>query len=284
MAHSSAHENNFIKVFIGVLIALTAFTLICVAVARTLAPAPDAANDTLLRAALLERIEPVGSVNTSEDQMSKPMTAVAAVAAPESTDELVQASCSACHTAGIAGAPKFDDAEEWAKRREAGLDALVASVINGKGGMPARAGTQYSDEDLRRAVISIAGFEAEDESAASSESATEATVAEAETEATATESAVTETAVAASEKSAEAAALTPRVKGVVDSVCTACHIAGIAGAPKIGDKEAWAARAEKGLEGMAAVVATGKGGMPTRGGSDLNDEELVAAVEYLMSK
>ncbi|MBX2884199.1 MAG: c-type cytochrome [Granulosicoccus sp.] len=257
MAHSSAHENNFIKVFIGVLIALTVFTLICVAVARALAPAPDTANDALLRAALLERIEPVGSVNTSEDQVSQPMTAVASVAAPESTDELVQASCGACHTAGVAGAPRFDDADEWAKRRESGLDALVASVINGKGAMPARAGTQYSDEDLRRAVIQVAGFEAESSASGSDDS---------------------------TEQSADAGELTPRVKGVVDSVCTACHVAGIAGAPKIGDKEAWASRAEKGLEGMAAVVASGKGGMPPRGGSDLSDEELVTAVEYLMSK
>lgn len=254
MADSSAHENNFIKVFIGVLVVLTAFTLFCVAVARALAPAPDTTNDTLLRAALLERIEPVASVNTSEDQVSQPVTAVAA-AAPVSTDELVQVSCGACHTSGVAGAPKFDDADEWAKRREAGLDALVASVINGKGAMPARAGTQHSDEDLRLAVIQMAGFEAE------------APAADAD-----------------DQTSADTAELTPRVKSAVDSLCVACHISGVAGAPKIGDKAAWDERAEKGLEGMAAVVASGKGGMPPRGGSDLSDEELVAAVEYLMSK
>ena len=61
-------------------------------------------------------------------------------------------------------------------------------------------------------------------------------------------------------------------------------MSGVGGAPKIGDKDAWAARAEKGLGGMVAVVAAGKGAMPARGGSDLNDQELAAAINYLMSK
>jgi len=252
---------------------LTVFTLVCVAMARSLAPSIDADADTLLRAETLKRIAPAGSVNTSADQISQSETVVAMVEAPESTDELVQQSCASCHAAGVAGAPKLDDTEAWASRREAGLDALVASVVNGKGSMPARAGTQYAEEDLRRAVIAIAGFEAESANEATSESASEST-SEAAT-------ASTDTAAASAGGSAE---LSPRVKGVVDSLCSACHIAGVGGAPKIGDQAAWAERAEKGLEGMAAVVASGQGAMPPRGGTDLTDDELIAAVQYLMSK
>lgn len=265
MAHTADHENHFIKVFIGVLVVLTIFTLLCVALARSLTPAIDADADLLLRAETLKRIAPAGSVNTSEDQISSAVTAVAMVSAPESTDDLVQQSCATCHSSGAAGAPRLDDDEAWAQRRELGLDALVASVVNGKGNMPARAGTQYSDEDLRRAVVAIAGFEAD---------------AGGETSGAA-DASTTDTAAAGAAAVAE---LTPRVKGVVDSVCVACHLAGVGGAPKLGDPAAWAERAEKGLEGMAAVVASGKGAMPARGGSDLTDEELVAAVEYLISK
>jgi cytochrome c5 len=44
--------------------------------------------------------------------------------------------CNACHAAGVAGAPKTGDAEAWAPRMEQGMDALLASVKNGKGAMP----------------------------------------------------------------------------------------------------------------------------------------------------
>ena len=45
-------------------------------------------------------------------------------------------SCMACHAMGVAGAPKSFKADEWAPRLATGMDALVSSVINGKGAMP----------------------------------------------------------------------------------------------------------------------------------------------------
>jgi len=258
LAHTANHEHHFVKMFIGVLIALSLLTAFIVILARMLSPAVDTDADQLLRAETLKRIEPVGVVNTSEDQIAPLVAVAAAVSAPLSTDDLVAQSCAACHASGAAGAPKLDDADEWAKRREAGLDALVASVINGKGAMPARAGTQYSDEELRLAVVAIAGFA--DAAAVSEVSATVDSGGDAD------------------------ASLTPRIKGVVDTVCAACHQAGIAGAIKTGDAAAWTLRAEKGLPAMVAVVARGQGAMPPRGGSDLSDEELTAAITYLMSK
>jgi len=290
---SSANENHFIKVFIIVLAALTAFTIFCVMVARLLAPMPDPNEDSLLRAALLDRISPVGSVNTSADDIQAVAVVAAAPSAPRSGEEVVNSVCAACHNAGIAGAPKSDDDAAWAQRRELGLDALVASVVNGKGAMPARGGAaNITDDEIRAAVIHMAGFEAEEPAeAATQESAaaeteeataeqTEEVAAESTEDATDTTGAVAATAVAA----ASDIMITDRVKGAVDGVCAACHIAGIGGAPKFGDTAAWEARAEVGLEALAAVVAAGKGAMPARGGSDLTDEELIAAVEYMMSK
>lgn len=44
--------------------------------------------------------------------------------------------CVACHATGAAGAPKLGDAAAWAPRASLGMDALLASVKNGKGAMP----------------------------------------------------------------------------------------------------------------------------------------------------
>ncbi len=65
--------------------------------------------------------------------------------------------------------------------------------------------------------------------------------------------------------------------------CAACHIAGVAGAPKLGDKAAWAPRLAAGIDGMTASVIKGKGAMPPKGGSSASDADLRAAVEYMVS-
>ena len=72
---------------------------------------------------------------------------------------------------------------------------------------------------------------------------------------------------------------------VYNTICKACHDAGVAGAPKTGDKAAWAARIATGLEALLKSAANGKNAMPARGGAaDLTDDELKAAVEYLVEK
>ena len=72
---------------------------------------------------------------------------------------------------------------------------------------------------------------------------------------------------------------------VYNTICKACHDAGVAGAPKTGDKAAWAERIATGLEALLTSAANGKNAMPARGGAaDLTDDELKAAVEYLVEK
>ena len=64
--------------------------------------------------------------------------------------------------------------------------------------------------------------------------------------------------------------------------CQVCHAAGVAGAPKLGDKAAWAARLPSGIDALYASVAKGKGAMPPRGGAaQASDADLRAAVEYM---
>lgn len=72
---------------------------------------------------------------------------------------------------------------------------------------------------------------------------------------------------------------------VYNTICTACHAAGVAGAPKTGDKAAWAPRIATGMDALLNAATNGKNAMPPRGGgADLTDEELKAAVEYLVGK
>ena len=61
--------------------------------------------------------------------------------------------CAACHGTGLAGAPKFGDNAAWAPRIAHGIEHLTASVIQGKGNMPARGGQAgLSDKDIKAAV------------------------------------------------------------------------------------------------------------------------------------
>ena len=72
---------------------------------------------------------------------------------------------------------------------------------------------------------------------------------------------------------------------VYNTICKACHEAGVAGAPKTGDKAAWAPRLASGMATLLKSAANGKGAMPARGGApDLSDDELKAAVAFLTGK
>jgi cytochrome c5 len=74
---------------------------------------------------------------------------------------------------------------------------------------------------------------------------------------------------------------------VFNQACNACHGAGIGGAPKLGDKAAWAPRIAQGsgtLNKHALEGFQGQAGfMPPKGGwVNLSDGEIIAAVEYMV--
>jgi len=73
-------------------------------------------------------------------------------------------------------------------------------------------------------------------------------------------------------------------KEVVKEVCSACHASGKNGAPKIGDRAAWAQRASKGLDKLTQNSITGVRNMPAHGGqAALSDLEMTRAVGYMVS-
>ena len=144
---------DFFKMFGVVLGALTLFTAIIMVLANVLD-----ADDGMRKAELdlMEaRLAPVGQVRMNADDPDP--TAAAPAAATEmvakAPEELFNMACAACHAAGVAGAPKTDDKAAWeARLGERGMDGLVASVINGRGGMPARGGSALSDDEIAEAV------------------------------------------------------------------------------------------------------------------------------------
>jgi cytochrome c5 len=73
-------------------------------------------------------------------------------------------------------------------------------------------------------------------------------------------------------------------KAVYDKTCVACHAAGVANAPKLGDKAAWAPRVATGKDALIASVMKGKGAMPPKAGAaSLQDDEIAAAVDFMLS-
>jgi cytochrome c5 len=88
---------------------------------------------------------------------SSPTPAVKAAAPSADTGKkLYEASCQACHGAGVAGAPKFGDKAAWAPRIKQGNATLYDHAIKGfqgkAGMMPAKGGSTASDDDVKAAV------------------------------------------------------------------------------------------------------------------------------------
>jgi len=72
---------------------------------------------------------------------------------------------------------------------------------------------------------------------------------------------------------------------VFKSTCAACHAAGIAGAPKVGDQAAWKARLNEGYDKLLAHALHGLNAMPAKGGNpDLDDVEIARTVVYMANQ
>lgn len=197
-------------------------------------------------------------------------------------EQLYKEVCATCHAAGVAGAPKFGDAASWGPRLSQGLDGLTKVALAGKGGMPARGGTSpddVSDYEIERAIV----YMANSGGGKLQEPAAPAGAAPAPAAAPAPGAA----AAAAAAPAAPAAAAAPQAsagevgKKVYDSTCQMCHAAGMAGAPKFGDKAAWAPRIAEGKAKMYDIALHGKGAMPPKGTYSGSDDDVKAAVDYM---
>lgn len=247
-----------------------------------------AAGSSLSDAQVAERIKPVGAVQVKD--ASDP-------SALKSGEQVFTAQCSACHAAGVAGAPKFGDAAAWAPRIKQGYEVLLTSALKGKGAMGPQAGGDFSDLEIGRAVVHMAnaaGAKFEEPKAAATTAA--APAADAAPQATAPQAAAAP-AVQAAPKAAEPqaaaqpaaaepaqAAQAGAVPALYAQVCQACHASGVANAPKVGDKAAWAPRVGQGIDGLTASAIKGKGVMPPKGGAaNASDADIKAVVTYMVN-
>lgn len=230
--------------------------------------------------ALAQRIQKVGSVEIRD-----------ANRVLKTGEEIYKAQCVACHGSGAAGAPKFADVAAWAPRLKSGYDTLVQSALKGKGAMGAQGGGDAEDIEIARAVVFMTAA-AGGKFAEPAAPAAAATAGAAPAAAPAAEAAAPVAAAAVAVAAAPMAAATPpaaaapaaaAVPALYTQACFACHAAGVAGAPKLGDKAAWAARVGLGVDGLTASVIKGKGAMPPKGGSTGSDADIKVVVQYMLS-
>ncbi len=104
-------------------------------------------SEALSALAVAARIAPVASDAVFD---------ATAVVIPKTGQQVFEAQCTTCHTAGLLGAPKFGDAAAWGPRVAKGYDALLTSALHGKGNMPAQGGGDFSDFEVGRAVVYMA--------------------------------------------------------------------------------------------------------------------------------
>jgi cytochrome c5 len=93
------------------------------------------------------------AVEPNEPQAASEST-VDTQTAPADGQKIYQASCQACHAAGVAGAPKMGDKDAWAPRIAKGNNALLLSVKNGLNAMPPKgACMSCTDAELQAAIV-----------------------------------------------------------------------------------------------------------------------------------
>lgn len=253
----------------------------------------DSAANKQDDAARIARIAPVGIVDVVDPNAPKVVL---------SGEQVFGQVCKTCHEAGLAGAPKMGDAAAWKPRIAQGADTLFKHALlgfTGKSGMmPAKGGNpDLADGDVERAVVYIvnhSGGKLAEPAMPATAAAAPAAITTAAAAAPPAAAGIMPVAAAGGTSTAApaapAAAATPAGKGngkqTYESTCHVCHGTGIAGAPKFGDKAAWAPRLAEGIATLhqhALQGFQGKSGvMPPKGGNTaLSDADVQAAVDYM---
>jgi len=236
---------------------------------------PAAGSTGLTKEAVAERIRPIGIVQVKD---------ASDLSTLKTGEQVFAAQCTTCHTPGLVGAPKFGDADAWGARIKTGYAALLHSALTGKGQMGAQGGGDFTDLEIGRAVVYMAnkaGAKFDEPKAPAAGASAPAAAPAVAAAATPAPVAAPAAVVAAAEpaKSTDAAGAVP---ALYTQICQTCHAAGVAGAPKIGDKAAWAPRLAQGVDGLTASVIKGKGAMPPKGGSTGSDADIKAVVAYMV--
>lgn len=298
----STPQEVIISVIAGLLAPLLAIFLVVQLIRGIQEKQVDTDTSETANKAVVARIKPFATLSALDASAPK---------VEQSGQQVFTAVCSACHTPGALGAPKLNSKNDWGPRLGQGLDTLTKHAVEGIRQMPPRGGNpDLSDIEVARAVAYMAnsGGASFKEPAAPAPAAAPATAAKtAIPEGTPADKTASTAAAGSSAKPGTPATIAPvaqptsvtpakpaaasakpamadsgKGEAIYKQVCSVCHAVGVAGAPKLGDKAAWAPRIAKGMEALYASGLHGKGAMPAKGGKpSLADAEVKAAIDYM---
>lgn len=199
-------------------------------------------------------------------------------------EQVYSTTCIACHGSGAAGAPKLGDNAAWSERIAAGYDKVLGYALHGLNAMPAKGGNpDLDDVEVARAMVYMVNKSGGKFPEPAVPAAPAPAAAAAAPVVAAAAPAPASVAAAAPVPAAAPIAAADAGKKLYDSTCMACHSTGAAGAPKFGDKAAWAPRIKQGIATLDEHAIKGLNAMPPRGGSTASDEDMKAAVAYIVA-
>ena len=162
MRKLDSHIFNILSLVIGTLVAIAILLIVLAKFVGGETQLEHVKTDSLQLAAVEDRTRPFARVAVAgQDNAALAIVGQSAVAAaataspvPQNGEEVFNAACTACHTQGIAGAPRMGDKAAWAARIAKGKDTLYKHSIEGfqgqTGVMPPKGGRVDLSDDLIR--------------------------------------------------------------------------------------------------------------------------------------
>lgn len=166
--------------------------------------------------------------------------------------------CAGCHNMGSGGAPKFGDVSQWTPRLKLGLEQVYSNAIKGIGGMPAKGNCDSCTDDQIKMTVDYIVNHSHGEAGA---------------------------AAASTVNPAQSFTSLERGKRIFDSVCSVCHRDGQLGAPRLGDKTAWAPLLKENVDVLVERAIDGYKGHPAMGACyPCSDADVISAVKYMVQQ
>jgi len=159
MSESQMSDGQFTRIFFSMIIGGVILTLVLITLANLVGGGRNNVSEVqqkLRDEKIAQHVEPIGKMNVGEVATAAPASQPAAATGPVSGKASYESTCTACHAAGVAGAPKYGDSSAWKDRISQGKEVLYQHALTGfkgkAGFMPPRGGSSLSDAAVKAAV------------------------------------------------------------------------------------------------------------------------------------